>query len=550
MSTILTTKWMHRAPFALEGMALEMPELREEHLNRLPFRGILTQIDEPSTRPPNGSSGHRVLIPRAVAEQAIPSLMGMPIDCSLGLKDHDKKTVIGVITGAEIQGNDLVVVGHLLAKNFPEEIAEIQSRKTQLGMSYEISNVHVEDVDAEIWTLTGLQFTGAAILYKHAAAYQHTAIAARAEEDEMAGATEKILDKLNAIDGKLRHLEAGRMDEDDEAAAKDEADAQEQEEAAARYDAAAMQAREDSDDEDAAKQDTEAARARQAASTLRLAAAKRHEDAAMKLRAAKQDDEAAKEEAEAEAKRHEAEAKRLKEMDDKCKAEAEAARADLAAARAEEASEEEAESTSRMMAMMLKAMSQMQGAQTAAKAKDTKKKTDDEVMERMFGMLLRGMTYMPGMMEGQQAVHDDEEEDKKLIREMLRKGKKPAMAASTPVVNLEEKRRLRRIEAAMELLTDQVSKLAGLITDSVHSRRDLATDANNGANGGPVRRTMQAESWVDKYGETRNGTETKRTDGKMTMAEIEAAMDEQGITDPSDRIARKVELQRAGKVAN
>jgi hypothetical protein len=241
-----------------------------------------------------------------VAEQAIPSLMGMPIDCSLGLRDHDKKTVVGVITGAEIQGSDLVVIGHLLAKNFPDEVAEIQSKKSQLGMSYEISNVQVEDVHADVWTLTGLQFTGAAILYKKAAAYQHTAIAARAEEDdEMAGEGKEILTKLMTIDSRLRSIEASALDAADEEAAKDEAAAQAKEEEAARLDAMGIQAREDADEEDAGKQAEEAAKARQEASALRLSAAKHHEDAAMKLRAGPHEADAAKEEAEAEAKRHE-----------------------------------------------------------------------------------------------------------------------------------------------------------------------------------------------------------------------------------------------------
>lgn len=538
----MTPKWLHTSPFQLEGMALEMPEMLEPHLNRVPFRGILTQVDEPSTRPPNGSSGHRVLIPRGVAEQALPSLMGMPIDCSLGLKDHDKKTVIGVITGAEVQGNNLVVIGHLLAKNFPDEIAAIQAQKSQLGMSYEISNVHVEDVNAEIWTLTGLQFTGAAILYKKAAAYQHTAIAARAEEDDMSDVADKILTKLQAIDGTLRTIQASKLDEADEEAAKEETAAKAKEEEAARYDATAMQAREDADEEDAAKQAADAAKARQEASTLRLSAAKRHEDAAMKLRAAKHEEEDAKTEAEEAAKRHDEEAKRLKEADESCKAAAAAAKAEEDAAKAEEDATESQDAQAELMARMVMAM--MQNKTQDAAAKPAKKDQGDQNVH-MIGMLLRAMTYMPGMMEGQgKPKHDDKEQDVALIRELLRKGADKPMAASG-VVNLEEKRRLRRMEASMQMLTDQVSKLTGLMTDMVHSRRDLATDADRGVNGGPVRRTLQAttEQWVTKY----DDTQTTRTDGKMTDTEISAALDSQGIMDPAERIARKVELQRAGK---
>lgn len=548
MNAFVTPKWLHRCPFQLEGMALEMPELGEEHLNRLPFRGILTQVDEASTRPPNGSSGHRVLIPRDVAEQALPSLMGMPVDCSLGLKDHNKKTVIGVITGAEIQGCDLVVIGHLLAKNWPEEIAEIQRKKAQLGMSYEISNVHVEDINAEVWILTGLQFTGAAILYKHAAAYQHTAIAARAEEDEMSGKADEILTKLTMIDGTLKTMQAAKMDEDDEAAAKDEAEARQHEDNAARLDATAIQAREDADDEDAKQHEADAAQARETASALRLAAAKRHAEAAIKLRAATYEEEAAKTEAESAAQRHDEEAKRLKKMDEDCKEDAAAAKADADAVHTQAPSESDSDAQWEAMAKVVMAMVGKEPQEAAAKP--AKKDPADQNLH-MLGMLLRAMTYMPGMMEGAKPKpHDDKEQDVALIRELLRKGSDKPMAASSPVVSMEERRRLRRMEASIGLLTDQVSKLAGLMTDMVHSRRDLATDAARGPNGGPVRRSLDGttEQWLGKYDNAE--TVAPRGDGKMTDAEISAALDKQGIRDPADRIARKVELQRAGKVAN
>ena len=45
----------------LEAMAMKMPEVAG-HPNRIPFEGVLTTVDEPSTRPPSGAKGHRVVL--------------------------------------------------------------------------------------------------------------------------------------------------------------------------------------------------------------------------------------------------------------------------------------------------------------------------------------------------------------------------------------------------------------------------------------------------------------------------------------------------------
>ena len=543
------TRWVARATFQIEAMSLDMPVLTEANANRLPFRGILTQVDEPSTRPPNGSNGHRVLIPRTVAEAALASLMGMPVNCSTGLNDHDKQIIIGVITGAEIHGNDLVVSGHLLGKNFPEEVLAIQRNKDQLGMSYEISMVQVEDVEADIWRLTGLQFTGAAILLKRAAAYQHTAIAARAEEETlMSGAVDTILDKLNAIDTKLLTLEASQQEDAAAEAAKYEEAAKLHDEEATRAEAQAMQAASDEDEEDARGHQEAASKARMAASSARLAAAKLHEDAAASLRAAKHDEDAAQEAAETEAATHDEAAKRLRDDDSACKAAAEKAAADLAAYGTQHTDKDQ-DHWDKMMAAMITAMRLGGGKQDAATT--DAKKDEDAGMERMFKAFMRAMTYMPGMMDGAEKKHADEEQDKEMLRNLLRKGSDQSATSRQPAVSLEEKRWRRQMQAATELLTDKVAKLTGLITDIVQSRRDLSTDGEHGANGGQAtRRTIAAttESWVDKYGEQH--TRQTRTDGKLTMTEVDASLDAAGITDPKDRIARKFELQRQGKIAH
>jgi len=179
----------------LESMAIAMPEVAG-HPNREPFRGVLTLVDVTSDRAPAGARGHRVVLTRAAAETALPSLLGMALDYAPSLDRHDVRRKVGVITRAEIVSRQVELGGYLFAKDFPEIVCEIARAKLQelsrssserleagsepansrrgLGMSYEITDARVADLRAKVWTLTQVTFTGAAILRRDKAAYQNT----------------------------------------------------------------------------------------------------------------------------------------------------------------------------------------------------------------------------------------------------------------------------------------------------------------------------------------------------------------------------------------
>ena len=108
----------------LESMAVVMPEV-EGHPNRAGFRGVLTVVDVPSQRAPSGSKGHRVVLTKAAAEDALPSLLGMALDYAPSFDRHDVRRKVGVITSAEVVGRNLEVGGFLYAKDFPEIVEEI-----------------------------------------------------------------------------------------------------------------------------------------------------------------------------------------------------------------------------------------------------------------------------------------------------------------------------------------------------------------------------------------------------------------------------------------
>jgi hypothetical protein len=190
-----TAEWHAQVVFQFEAMAIDVPEVAG-HPNKAPFKGVLTRVDRPSDGAPGGAMGKRVLIPAAVAEAAIPSLLAMGVDCDPDGKfdSHDPKHKIGVITGAEVNGDALEIEGFFYAGDFPELWTKIQAEKHRLGFSYEIK-VRIRDLDADIWVVDGCVFTGAALLYKHLAAYQTTSLAAQVDKDY--SMTPEELKKLN-----------------------------------------------------------------------------------------------------------------------------------------------------------------------------------------------------------------------------------------------------------------------------------------------------------------------------------------------------------------
>jgi len=165
----------------LEALAVALPDVAG-HPNRVPFEGVLTLVDVPSNRPPSGAHGHRVILTRAAAIAALPSLLGMAVDYTPGWDGHDARRKCGIITQAEVEGNRLEVSGYLFGKDFPEVEEQMrQSDPGTMGMSYELAEAHVDDMNAAIWSLTRATFTGAAILRREKAAYRDTSfqIAAR-----------------------------------------------------------------------------------------------------------------------------------------------------------------------------------------------------------------------------------------------------------------------------------------------------------------------------------------------------------------------------------
>jgi hypothetical protein len=149
--------------------AIELPAV-ERHPNRLPFLGVLAYVDQLSEKGAVGSRHHRILLRRQAAIEALPSLIGMGVNCRWDLESHDKQRNVGVLTQAYLLGSRLVVKGILYSLDWPTEIDAMRTK--ELGMSFDAHNCHIANLRAEFYEITRLHFTGAAILLRNKAAYR------------------------------------------------------------------------------------------------------------------------------------------------------------------------------------------------------------------------------------------------------------------------------------------------------------------------------------------------------------------------------------------
>lgn len=200
--------------FTLAGGTLTLDAADDAHPNKHPFSGILTRLDEPSDNPPGGSKGKRVLMSSEVAAAALDTLSSMAVDFTPDFDGHDKRSKIGLIESAWIEGNALWITGFFYAADFPVEVARIQAEQSSLGFSYEVQAT-VQSPNADPLVIASCTFTGAAVLYKDKAAYTTTSLAAHADmeidmtPEELQAALGTVLDtKLAPITERMDKLEA------------------------------------------------------------------------------------------------------------------------------------------------------------------------------------------------------------------------------------------------------------------------------------------------------------------------------------------------------
>lgn len=208
-----TSDWSTLKAMSLQAMSLNVPKT-EGHPNKMPFSGVLTFVDQPSDAAPHGSNKRRVLLPKAVAESALSTLLGMAVDYTPSFNGHDAQKKIGLIDEAEIVGDEIRIGGFIYAADFPDAAARIKADKDTLGFSFEMKNVQVADPGADPLVIESCVFTGAAILRKLDAAYTSTSLAASHDRPEIDMTKEELQEVLAAalkpVNDEIASLKAGQ----------------------------------------------------------------------------------------------------------------------------------------------------------------------------------------------------------------------------------------------------------------------------------------------------------------------------------------------------
>jgi hypothetical protein len=104
----------------------------------------------------------RIVLTMRAVEAAMDSLLGIAVDFTPELYGHDPQTKFGIITTADIKGNDLYIEGFLYAGDFPTIVAEIEANRRRLGFSFQARDLMTTDPDAEPVPIIQGVFTGAA----------------------------------------------------------------------------------------------------------------------------------------------------------------------------------------------------------------------------------------------------------------------------------------------------------------------------------------------------------------------------------------------------
>lgn len=145
-------------------------------------------------RPSKHAGKWQYQLAKAGLAAAIPTLISKPIHVTPGLDGHmeagKSPVAIGAFLGAEGLENEdgtmtVRAIGTLWDSDFPEIVAEIQSKKAQLGASYEIAYLaaSADRIGDKLIEIKDYQFSGGAILKKSAAAHPETQLLLASHDD-------------------------------------------------------------------------------------------------------------------------------------------------------------------------------------------------------------------------------------------------------------------------------------------------------------------------------------------------------------------------------
>lgn len=172
---------MEKRKVQLSASAIQVV-LDNQHSNSMRFTGTCMFLDEPSDYIPGGVD-KPVILSADVANECASTMNLMGINCDYDpwlfpdevMMAHDRRNKIGVVEKCWVDSNELKFTGIIYKNDFPDIADFIKKTVDSLGFSVEaIFNIHEHE---EYIEMADVEFTGVAILFKNAAAYQNTYIA-------------------------------------------------------------------------------------------------------------------------------------------------------------------------------------------------------------------------------------------------------------------------------------------------------------------------------------------------------------------------------------
>jgi hypothetical protein len=152
------------------------------HPNAMRFTGTCMFLNTPSDYTPNGVD-RPVVLSSDEAEKCASTMNLMGINCDYDpwlfpdelMTTHNRRNKIGVVEKCWVDGDELKFTGIMYKNDFPDIADFIKKTVDSLGFSVEaMFNLREHEDYIE---MADVEFTGVAMLFKNAAAYQNTYIA-------------------------------------------------------------------------------------------------------------------------------------------------------------------------------------------------------------------------------------------------------------------------------------------------------------------------------------------------------------------------------------
>lgn len=172
---------MNKQKVSLQANAISVT-LDGLHPNAMRFTGTCMFLNTPSDYTPNGVD-RPVVLSSDEAEKCASTMNLMGINCDYDpwlfpdelMTAHNRRNKIGVVEKCWVDGDELKFTGIMYKNDFPDIADFIKKTVDSLGFSVEaMFNLREHDDYIE---MADVEFTGVAMLFKNAAAYQNTYIA-------------------------------------------------------------------------------------------------------------------------------------------------------------------------------------------------------------------------------------------------------------------------------------------------------------------------------------------------------------------------------------